>query len=220
MSQEAQQSFHPQLNGGKQAHEVGSCDERQNVFCCRCERHITICTAKTVKDNPAVLNCRQCMHAAGQKIGRPVSSYEARAWQVFTETCAGPLLVEIRLLGQKHAPADLYYPFEAGTQTVLDLLIMIDGEGHSTKPHHGKTIAEQQASDRATEAACIAAGRNLLRLDYRDKEDWGMLMQDAVYACKDPAGKPFLMYSRAYVLDSCQDALVPKVKHDTGKELR
>ena len=130
------------------------------------------------------------------------------------------MLVEVKLLGQKHAAADLYYPFEVGPETVLDLMIMIDGEGHSTKPHHGRSIAEQQALDRATEAACLDAGQNLLRLDFRDKDDWGILMQDAVCACKEPASKPFVMYSQKYALDSCQDGVVPRVTHSRDRKPR
>ena len=201
MSQEAQQSFHKKWNGGKEACKVGSCDEKPYVFDCRCASHVTICNAKSVKDNPNILNCRQCLYAAGEPTGRPVSSHEAYAWQVFRLACSGPLLVEIRLLGRNHAAADLYYPFDAKAEMLLDLMIMIDGEGHSTHPHHGRSIAAQQARDRAFDVAVMAAGRNLLRLDYRDKEDWSTLMQDAVIACKDPASKPFVMYSQKYDLN-------------------
>ena len=88
------------------------------------------CTAKTVKDNCDVLECRQCNFAAGKVMAKPVSSYEAHAWQIFREQCFQLFLVEIKLLGREHGAADIWWPGPAALLAPLGLIVMIDGEGH------------------------------------------------------------------------------------------
>ena len=197
MSEEAQSLFLEEMNGIP-AHAVSSCCEQQYLFRsrCGCRRHWILCTAKTVKDNPKVLNCRQCRHAAGLAVGRKVSRYEAQAWRDFYTVCAGPLVVEAYLVGSKPGAADMWWPCEEAAGLRTNLVIAVDGEGHSTKPMHGKSIAQQQADDCAFDEECMAAGHNLLRLDYRDIHDWQDLMHAASAACREEAQQqPFAMYS-------------------------
>lgn len=132
-------------------------------------------------------------------MAKPVSSYEAHAWQIFREQCFRLFLVEIKLLGREHGAADIWWPGPAALLAPLGLVIMIDGEGHSTKPHHGKPIAKQQAVDRKFDHACLDHGFQLLRLDYRGKLDWPELMQHAVMDCTAYPHQPFAMYSASYV---------------------
>lgn len=121
---------------------------------------------------------------------------------MFDAEFPGPLLDEIKVLGQPFGAVDMWWPFDASTGASLLLAIMIDGEGHSTRPHHGRSIARQQSLDRAFDAECTRSGRNVLRLDYRDKADWPDLMHDALAACKESDAQPFAMYSQSYLQDT------------------
>jgi hypothetical protein len=61
-----------------------------------------------------------------------------------------------------------------------ELLIEVDGEGHSSKPMHGRSVASQQAVDARKDAGARAAGVLLVRLSPSNEGEWRSMLSQAV----------------------------------------
>ena len=167
-----------------------------------CWIHLTFRTPKAVKDKDNAeagsgLQCRQCCHAHGQRLRKPVSRHEADAWQVISARFTGQILVEIRILGKNWGAADVWLPWLANGQR-LDLIIMIDGEKHFAKGWGEVSVAEQKRVDSAFNAECWKQNRNLLRLYSDDKHEWGALITAAVQKAQHNPMQKFQQFSSKY----------------------
>ena len=75
----------------------------------------------------------------GLTLQRAVSKHEVTAaarlpgWHVLHSCFTGARLVEIKVLGERRGATDIWLPWCKDRQQYLDLIIMIDGEGHVRK---------------------------------------------------------------------------------------
>lgn len=63
-----------------------------------------------------------------------------------------------------------------------ELLIEVDGEGHSSKPMHGHSVRAQKAVDARKDAGARAAGVELVRLTPDNEGEWRDILEQAVEA--------------------------------------
>ena len=145
------------------------------------------------------LSCRQCLHEAGQKqFGLPVSSHEAYAWQTVRSLFRGHMLVEISVLGKRFAKADIWLPFDQTGQVKLNLVIQVDGEGHTCYPMQGRSVAEQQSRDASFNAECWKRDLKLLRLHHADKREWPACVCYAILRCLCKPDVTFRCWTSSY----------------------
>lgn len=205
MSVQVRSAWRIDYNGGKSADDVGRCSELQAFFNLTCSpgfEHLTYRTPKDITDKEKKqlgmgLRCRQCSHNRGALQPKPVSKHEALAWQAVSDNFRAPMLVEIWVLGKNWGAADIWLPWlENGQQ--LDMILMIDGEKHFAKGWGNVDVAAQQAIDHRFNEECWKQDHKLLRLYSDDKEEWGLLISQALrQAVHEPLQK-FQLFSSQY----------------------
>jgi hypothetical protein len=95
--------------------------------------------------------------------------------------------VPIAMLPEKRV--DMHVP---GQQ----LSIEADERQHFYDSHHGKPARQQYDRDRAFDDVCEAAGCRLVRLHYKDRDEWAGLVRQAL---AHPRGRaPFVFYTSSY----------------------
>lgn len=200
MSLEAQSAYFTAWNGNCDASQVPSCSEIGCYFITICGLHLTFHTPRYLKRQPVKsLSCRQCLHEAGQKqFGLPVSSHEAYAWQTVRSLFRGHMLVEISVLGKRFAKADIWLPFDQTGQVKLNLVIQVDGEGHTCYPMQGRSVAEQQSRDASFNAECWKRDLKLLRLHHADKREWPACVCYAILRCLCKPDVTFRCWTSSY----------------------
>ena len=67
--------------------------------------------------------------------------------------------------GQGGKPFDIYFP-------ELGLAVEVDGAYHFVGSMHGMPAEAQYAWDRRVDDACMRQGQRLVRLHYRDEQEW------------------------------------------------
>lgn len=108
-------------------------------------------------------------------------------------------------LGPHRGSADIFIPNS-------NLIIQVDGPSHMEEACKSVSLWEQQQIDREFDDACMAAGRRLLRLHYRDVEfgDAGVYVMHALRFCQQYASPhPFIIFSKHYRLLGYQPRGIP-----------
>lgn len=200
MSREAQTAYYGIWNVHHNASEVPSCSRIGCYFVARCGLHLTYHTPDYIKRQPIIaLDCRQCAHDAGvQHVGNDVSRYESLAWRIVRSLFLGHMLVEVSILGGRLGKADIWLPYDTCGQLRLNLIIQVDGEGHTCYSMRGRSVAVQQDRDERFNTACWQQGRRLLRLHHADKLQWPQFVQFAIQECRTWPGRSFAWFTDSY----------------------
>lgn len=98
----------------------------------------------------------------------------------------GEIVHESKILRGRYGAADIYLP-------KLNLIIMIDGEGHTDIEHHRKSVAEQVDRDKRFNAAAAKAGYHLLRVAWQDMPKFKCLMTEVINAISANKGQVMLL---------------------------
>ena len=204
MSAISQAAWQQRLNHGVAAKDVGRCSEDQAFFELPCG-HLAYKTPKTISDKekqePGVpdagLRCRQCDFHAGRELANPPSVYEIEAWALVDFCFDGPILLETSVLGHNWGLTDVWLPYwDVGA--LLDLIIMIDGEGHFNKQTFSTSPHQQQDIDRRFNAKCWEQEHKLLRLHFGDRPSWMHLLTLALRMCEMEPLHKFQLFSQSY----------------------
>ena len=206
MSEQARHLWEPELNGRVAVTDVGRCSEIQFFFWLDCEQHLTYTSPKCIRDKEkqaqqSGLACRQCHHAMGLRLQRFVSKHEVTAWQVLQSCFTDARLVEIKVLGERWGATDIWLPWCKDRQQRLDLIIMIDGEGHIRKKTYNITVAQQKKIDKDFNDECWRQDHRLLRLHMDDKEAWRNHIVDALQRYDCQPDMKFRRFSNCYPAD-------------------
>lgn len=207
MSARVQFAWKQEWNRQTQSNEVGRCSELQFFFCLYFGLHLcghfTYKTPKRIKDRDnevqtSGLQCRRCMHAAGELMLKAVSAHEAKAWGVVDRCFAGHMLVEISVLGGNWPIADIWLPWSQDGCQRLDLIIMIDGEKHFSKAWMDTDVRKQQQIDIAFNAECWRQEHKLLRLYSDDDDEWEQLITQALARAHAQPMQKFQQFSKQF----------------------
>ena len=200
MTTEVQTAFCSPWNGGAEAANIRSCSGKVYYFVAECGCHLILRTPRYIKREPLkAFACRQCRHERQTlQVGLPVSSYEAYAWQVVRSVFAGHMLVEVNVLGGRHGKADIWLPRCPASDGKLDLVIQVDGEGHTHYAMHGRSVAQQQCRDERFNDECWQQGLSLLRLHHADKLQWRWCVLIAIQACQCWPDNKFRWFSCSF----------------------
>ena len=212
MSVPAQEAYLQGMNLNIPAKDVGRCSEKQCFFQLRCKWHLAYKTPKALSDrekggSDTGLDCRQCDFHAGKELANPVSAHEVEAWALVDFCFDGPILIETSVLGGKYGLTDIWLPYwgEDHHGAPLDLIIMIDGQGHSSRMTFGTSVNQQRAIDRRFNETCWQQEHNLLRLHSGDKPAWEYLITLALRSCELEPFQKLQCFSQSYGL-SPQDS--------------
>ena len=200
MAKAAQAAFFSPWNGGIEACRVPSCSGQLYYFVAECRLHLVLHTPRYIKrELVKALACRQCSHQNHKvHLGLPVSSHEALAWHVLRSVFPGHMLVEVSVLGGRFGKADIWLPCCPLGCNKLDLVIQVDGEGHTHQAMPGRSLVEQQLRDERFNDECWQQGLSLLRLHHADKLHWQLSMLYAIQACQCWPYMKFRWFTNSY----------------------
>lgn len=189
------------LNLNAAAKDIGRCSELQCFFELECRCHLTYRTPKSIsnkeKQGKRSLDCRRCDYDAGEELANPPSIHEVEAWELMESCFEGQILIEVNVLGALWGLTDIWLPYwDDGA--LLDLIIMIDGEGHFSRKTFSTSVAEQKAIDGRFNETCWQQEHKLLRLHSGDKADWQHLINSALRMCGLQPLHKFQLFSRSY----------------------
>lgn len=98
-----------------------------------------------------------------------------------------PWCVEVKVVKDYTGAVDIWIPNIRLGETLwfIDLIIMVDGEGHFLRNHeiHGVTLEEQQAIDDRFNQHCRKQKRRVLRLHYAQTSSWAAHIRHAIQVC-------------------------------------
>lgn len=201
MSKEANDHWISDWNRGFSKKDLRVAGETQQWFWLRCRKHVTFKTSQSVhsKKGPR-LRCIRCEDLDMGKISKGTSACEMYAWQYVEGRDDIVACFEIKILRGMYGPADMYLAFTKDGKHYLDLVIQVDGQGHFEDNHAigNVSVQQQQQIDADFDRRCWALNKRLLRLHWRDTEQYGALISTAVQRSKDQPLIRFSMYSRSY----------------------
>lgn len=188
-----------------------------------CGQHLAYKTPKTIsgleREHPNVpdagLKCRQCDYHAGQELANPPSVHEVNAWAVLDACFDGPVLIQTSVLGGDWGLTDIWLPYwDDGA--LLDLIIMVDGEGHFHKQTYSTSPGQQQDIDTRFNNECWRQEHKLLRLHFNDKASWEHLLTLALRMCEQEPLHKFQLFSQSYGMHTYRHAPMSFRGHRTS----
>ena len=99
-------------------------------------------------------------------------------------------MTDVRVLQGNFSSADIWMPS-------LDLIIMIDGEGHFGD-HHGRSVDEQEEADDNFNYEALDRGLSVYRLHYLDDNLAQRLLSSTIAECRRQTRKTFIDWSPAF----------------------
>ena len=135
-------------------------------------------------------------------MANPASRHEVEAWELVDFCFQGLILIEVSVLGGMCGLTDIWLPYWDGDRhgARLDLIIMIDGEGHYSKRTFRTSVDQQKAIDRRFNRECWRQEHKLVRLHSADKPAWEHLISLALRICEVEPLQKFQLFSQSYGL--------------------
>lgn len=201
MSEEANNHWIEGWNRGFKKGDLRVAGQTQQWFWLKCRKHVTFKTSQAVhsKRGPR-LTCIRCEGLKMGKISKGTSAYEMHAWRYVEGRQDVVACFEVKILRGLYGPADMYLAFTKDGQHHLDLVIQVDGQGHFDDNHAIGNVAvqQQQQIDADFDSRCWALNKRLLRLHWRDSDQYAALISKAVQRSKVQPCMRFSMYSSSY----------------------
>lgn len=158
-----------ELNPGIDLAHVGIHDERQAYLWRMCKQHLMFQSFKSVIDNfkkghGSSMNCKVCQKYNDMKDNAITpSTYEETAYLAMSHVPGVRVvdwMTDVRVLRGNFSSADIWIP-------LLNLCIMIDGEGHFGD-HTGRSVEDQEEADDMFNYEAIDRGLTVFRLHFQD----------------------------------------------------
>lgn len=145
----------------------------------QCRLHRRFISVKAVQQNDKALRCKICKQ-------RPASRWETQAYEQLVQMSVGEIVHESKILKGKFGAADIFLPEH-------NLIIMIDGEGHTAVGHHSKRVEEQVNRDKRFNAAVAETKYHLLRVAAEDMSSFKRLVTQVITSIKANKGQVLLL---------------------------
>lgn len=212
------------MNTGVECGTVRKSDESKKLFirCTACKHdgmHLRLMTLAACSKKAGArdhLECSVCRLMESTVETNKAESKQHYTWvflcQLHAECGDMKLVIEVkpyvmrgvkrRLGSDAQQPGDnsSYLPYDFCVHTYkgmhIDMLVEIDGEQHVEKSMYGKSVYEQQATDREKDELVLQHGGRLLRIHYNDVGYTNKWINRAVKLCK--AHTSFVMYTKSY----------------------